>query len=662
MRRLLSAAVVAAVLLPAPAAAARRPHGQVDAAGDRPARPRQRLPGAGQGPRRAATSCAAAAAPRRAGKRAAHSAARSPSSPSSPIRRSPTRCRPPGSTSSTPRAGRSSRRGGRRRRSGRRPSTPWCATSTPTGAARSRARKGKRARLGFALTTGDLADNQQLNETRWFRTVLDGGRVDPFSGQALSAANQCGTATPEEAARINADVAARRYTGRAGLRRLARRTGRTATRGYWDPDEAPPGGGPHCGVPALSRPDGARAGAASRAAGLDVPWYISRGNHDGLIQGNAPASTELFRVIATGCLKVFPNAADRSRRRSPASTRRRCSASSTTRRSSRRCWPAARRVPPDPDRRIVSKAEYRALMARGSRNAHGFAATPPAELQGLARHRELLRRAPGARACASSRSTRSPRAAARTATSTTRSTAGCASVLRAARKRDELVVVFGHHTLETMDNRPPTRRRARARPPTSPAATPIRAGSTPIHRGLAGRNTVRALLADAPERDRLRRRPQPRQRGPLLSRQQGPRLLAGQHRVAHRLAAAEPPARAVRQRRRDALAVRHDARHARRPQAAPGARARRSAVARASSSRSAACCPGTTRSGRGPRAPATAPASRARGATATWSCSCATRARALQRDVAVLALRAPRRAWCAASPARRSASAASRAA
>jgi len=34
---------------------------------------------------------------------------------------------------------------------------------------------GKRARTGFAITTGDLADNQQLNETRWFTTVLNGG-------------------------------------------------------------------------------------------------------------------------------------------------------------------------------------------------------------------------------------------------------------------------------------------------------------------------------------------------------------------------------------------------------------------------------------------------------------------------------------------------------
>ena len=49
----------------------------------------------------------------------------------------------------------------------------------------------KRAKLKLAITTGDLADNQQLNETEWFRTVLDGGAVDPFSGRAISANNPC---------------------------------------------------------------------------------------------------------------------------------------------------------------------------------------------------------------------------------------------------------------------------------------------------------------------------------------------------------------------------------------------------------------------------------------------------------------------------------------
>ena len=353
---------------------------------------------------------------------------------------------------------------------------------------------GKRARLGFALTTGDLADNQQLNETRWFRTVLDGGRVDPFSGKALSAANQCGTATPEEATRINADVAARRYTG---VQDFDDWRGAPADRygGYWDPDEAVPGPGPYSAFP---RYPGLmeRAQARFTAAGLDVPWYISRGNHDGLIQGNAPASTELFRVIATGCLKVFTNALIDPARfagldegalfpqfNDPAFI------------SSLLAGGA--RVPPDPDRRIVSKAEYRALMAQGSRNAHGFAATPQAERK-------------ASRGTASYYAV-SPRKGMRFVSLDTVAEGGgqngnlddpqyrwLRSVLRAAHKRHELVVVFGHHTLETMDNRTADEAAGKCAPAGEPGCDADPRASTPIHRGMVGRLTVRALLAGAP--------------------------------------------------------------------------------------------------------------------------------------------------------------------
>src|SRR5215210_1489145 len=54
--------------------------------------------------------------------------------------------------------------------------------------------KGRRAKLRFAITTGDLADNQHLNESEWFRDVLDGGAVDPFSGKPVGPDNPCGGA------------------------------------------------------------------------------------------------------------------------------------------------------------------------------------------------------------------------------------------------------------------------------------------------------------------------------------------------------------------------------------------------------------------------------------------------------------------------------------
>jgi metallophosphoesterase (TIGR03767 family) len=352
--------------------------------------------------------------------------------------------------------------------------------------------KGRRAKLGFAITTGDLADNQHLNETEWFRTVLDGGRVDPFSGKPVGPGNPCPTASPETIARINADAAARAYTGVQDYDDY-RGVRPDLYGGYWDPDEAPPGGG---GLyAAFPRYPGLmdRAQRPFDAEGLDVPWYISRGNHDGLIQGNAPASTDLFRSIAVGCLKVFPNP-----QVDPAQFRGRDESalyeSFANPQFIASLLTGARAVPPDPDRRIVNKAEYRALMAEGSRSAHGFAATP---------RRQLTR----SRGTASYYAV-SPRRGMRFISLDTVSEGGTQygnldhpqyrwlkRELRKARRRDQLVVVFGHHTLDTMRSAVPDEAAGRCEPADEPGCDADPRRSTPMHRGLTGRKSVRALLA-----------------------------------------------------------------------------------------------------------------------------------------------------------------------
>lgn len=282
---------------------------------------------------------------------------------------------------------------------------------------RNRARR--RARLALTIATGDSADNQQVNETKWVVRLLEGGRLNPNSGVEGGACGALAAAPPGEAAR---------YTGVQDDHDVLE-SGR-----FYDPDR------PSGAFAAFPRWPGLmdRAQRPFEAAGLRRPSYVAFGNHDGTVQGNIHALQALDDV-ARGCVKPLAATGISGLPALLTSPGRSIV------------------VPPDPQRRFADRPTYRALHATGRQDdAHGFAYIDRTELaasRGDASYYSFSPRR-GLRLVSINTVAEGDRLSS-TGNIDEPQFRWLARELKSAAGRDELVIVFGHHPIGSLTNSAP---------------------------------------------------------------------------------------------------------------------------------------------------------------------------------------------------------------
>ena len=354
--------------------------------------------------------------------------------------------------------------------------------------------------MDFVVNTGDISDNNQYNEALWNLQLIEGKTVNPGSGVDPSSSIGTNPLCPEGMNVLDsADPSL--YTGVQD-----RDEWPSPTMGYfWDPDQPDPG--PVTVNPFVDWPSYPglmdRAQRPFKAAGLKVPAYQVFGNHDSLVQGNAWGSS-IFNQIATGCLKPINDDSDNSGRSSNPLLNFVLNPNFTAQDllNIRTTEPKYfMEVPPDPDRRLISKKDHMNLYrSTGVANGHGFGFVDQAERKasnGFASYYSF-----------------SPRPGVRYISIDTTSEGGTVLVsdkgnlddpqyqwlereLKEATSKNEIAIVFSHHAPGSMTASVPDES-APSCANVDPAAAPGCDGdpreSTPIHEGAE----VAALLLKYP--------------------------------------------------------------------------------------------------------------------------------------------------------------------
>jgi metallophosphoesterase (TIGR03767 family) len=223
---------------------------------------------------------------------------------------------------------------------------------------------GAHSAMDLTIDTGDSADSQQLNETLWVRTLLEGGALNPNSG--VNKATYSHLLCPNLFVPGAAEAA--RYTGVQDYQDYVE----GPFPEFYDPNSPK---GPHAAWPKYPGLMD-RAQQPFTADGLDAPSYVAFGNHDALVQGNAAANVA-FELVATGCLKPIgpvPNPENAAGLLSSLVNPASLLASFLTSPQNTAI------VPGDPQRQFVSKKQYKDIFKAGSQaDGHGFDFVDPAE-------------------------------------------------------------------------------------------------------------------------------------------------------------------------------------------------------------------------------------------------------------------------------------------